>query len=82
MITFSFKNDTILLHYTPEREENWKKEAIDRRPYITLKKTFTFWKELLIVEEKLGDKDEDEFPDFDEFETTSFLFAILSGEYY
>jgi len=82
MITFSFKDDTILLHYTPEREENWIKEAIDRRPYITLKKTFTFWKELLIVEENRSDKDEEEFPDFDEFETTSFLFAILSGEYY
>lgn len=33
MITFSFKDDKILLHYTPEREENWIKEAIDRRHY-------------------------------------------------
>ncbi len=82
MITFSFKDDTILLHYTPEREENWIKEAIDRRPYITLKKTFTFWKELLIAETKVSDTEEDEFPDFDEFETTTFLFAMLNGEYY
>lgn len=82
MITFSLKDDTMLLHYTPEREENWIKEAIDRRPYITLKKTFTFWKELLIAETKIGDTEEDEFPDFDEFETTSFLFAILTGDYY
>lgn len=82
MITFSFKDDKILLHYTPERDGNWIKEAIDRRPYITLKKTFTFWKELLIVEKEINDSEEDEFPDFEEFETTSFLFAILNGEYY
>jgi Domain of unknown function (DUF4263) len=82
MITFSFKYDKILLHYTPERDENWIKEAIDRRPYITLKKTFTFWKELLIVEKENNDSEEDEFPDFEEFETTTFLFAILDGEYY
>jgi hypothetical protein len=82
MITFSLKDYTILLHYTPEREENWIKEAIDRRPYITLKKTFTFWKDLLIAEKETSDKEEDEFPDFDEFETTTFLFAILTGDYY
>lgn len=82
MITFSFKDDKILLHYTPEREENWIKEAIDRRPYITIKKTFTFWKELLIVEKENNNNEENEFPDFDEFETTTFLFAILNGEYF
>lgn len=82
MITFSFKDDKILLHYTPERDENWIREAIDRRPYITLKKTFTFWKELLLVEKENNDSEEDEFPDFEEFETTTFLFAILNGEYY
>jgi len=82
MITFSLKDDTILLHYTPERDENWIKEAIDRRPYITLKKTFTFWKELLIAEKETGDTEEDGFSDFDEFETTTFLFAILTGDYY
>ena len=82
MITFSFKGNKLLLHYTPEREENWIKEAIDRRPYIKLKKTFTFWKELLIVDDKANDGVGDEFPDYDEFDTTSFLFAILSGDYY
>ncbi|MBP6023832.1 Shedu immune nuclease family protein [Ferruginibacter sp.] len=82
MITFTFKDDKILLQYTPERDENWIKEAIDRRPYITLKKTFTFWKELLIVEKENNGSEEDEFPDFEEFETTTFLFAILNGDYY
>jgi hypothetical protein len=82
MITFSFKDDKILLHYTPEREENWIKEAIDRRPYVTLKKTFTLWKELLISEKETINEEEDLYPDFDEFETTTFLFATLSGEYY
>lgn len=82
MITFTFKDDKILLQYTPERDENWIKEAIDRRPYITLKKTFTFWKELLIVEKENKGSEEDEFPDFEEFETTTFLFAILNGDYY
>ncbi len=82
MITFSLKEDKILLHYTPEREENWITEAIDKRPYITLKKTFTFWKELLIVEKETRDNEKDEFADFDEFETTTFLFAILDDEYY
>lgn len=82
MITFSFKDGKILLHYTPEREGNWVKQAIDRRPYITLKKTFTFWKELLIDEQKDSEQEEDELEDYDEFETTSFLFAILTGEYY
>ena len=82
MITFTFKDDKILLQYTPEREENWIKEAIDRRPYITLKKTFTFWKELLIIEKENNGSEEDEFPDFVEFETTTFLFAILNGDYY
>jgi Domain of unknown function (DUF4263) len=82
MITFTFKDDKILLQYTPERDENWIKEAIDRRPYITLKKTFTFWKELLIVEKENNGNEEDEFPDFEEFETTTFLFAILNGDYY
>ena len=82
MITFTFKDDKILLQYTPERDENWIKEAIDRRAYITLKKTFTFWKELLIVEKENNGSEEDEFPDFEEFETTTFLFAILNGDYY
>lgn len=82
MITFTFKDDKILLQYTPERDENWIKEAIDRRPYITLKKTFTFWKELLVVEKENNGSEEDEFPDFEEFETTTFLFAILNGDYY
>ena len=82
MITFSFKDDKIFLHYTPEREENWIKKAIDRRPYITLRKTFTFWKELLIVKKETNNSEEDEFPDFDDFETTTFLFAVSNGEYY
>lgn len=82
MITFSFEDDKILLHYTPEREANWIAEAVNRRPYITLMKTFTFCKELLIKEKIESYQQDDELPDFDEFETTTFLFAELIGEYY
>ncbi len=82
MITFSFSDNKILLHYTPERQENWVDEAISRRPFITLKKTFTFWRELYIKNEKPENEDDEEFQEFDDFESSSFLFAVLNGEYF
>ncbi len=82
MITFSISGNQILLHYTPERQENWIDEAISRRPYITLKKTFTFWKELQVIDEKPDTEDDQTLTDFDEFETSTFLFAILDREYF
>jgi hypothetical protein len=82
MITFSFQEDKILLHYTPERQENWIEEAVERKPFVILKKTFTLWRELLIVNKDFADTAEDAFQDFDEYETTSFLFAVQDGDYY
>ncbi len=81
MIAFTKVDNQILLQYTPEREENWIEEAVDKRMSITLKKTFTLWKQLLISKEEALN-DEDDFPDFDEFGTSSFLFAVLTDEYY
>jgi hypothetical protein len=82
MITFSISGNKVLLHYTPERQENWIDEAINRRPYVTLKKTFTFWKELQIKDKKSNIEDDQTFRDFDEVETSTFLFASLDREYF
>lgn len=82
MIAFTKVDNRILLQYTPERQENWIEEAVDKRVSIKLKKTFTLWKQLLILKGEPQIDQEDDFPDFDEFETTSFLFAILTDEYY
>lgn len=81
MIAFTKVDNQILLQYTPERQENWIEEAVDKRMSITLKKTFTLWKQLLISKEEALNE-EDDFPDFDEFGTSSFLFAVLTDEYY
>ena len=45
MIAFTKVDNRILLLYTPERQENWIEEAVDKRVSITLKKTFTLWKQ-------------------------------------
>lgn len=81
MITFSSSDDKILLNYTPERQENWIEKAINQRPYVTLKKTFTLWRDLLVVDKKSKQDDLENPSDFDEFETTSFLFAVFNNEY-
>lgn len=82
MINFSKSANKILLQYTPERQENWIEDAIERRPFITLKKTFTLWTELYIKPNKLSAKNTDDFSDFDEYDTSSFTFAELYKEYY
>ncbi|TMI63709.1 MAG: DUF4263 domain-containing protein [Bacteroidetes bacterium] len=82
MINFSTSGNKIFLHYTPERQENWVDEAISRRPYITLKKTFTFWKDLYVTSDKSHTAEDEAFSDFGEFETSTFLFAILDGDYF
>ncbi len=81
MINFKKSGDKILLQYTPERQENWIEEAVTRRPFVTLKKTFTLWKDLFLKEDSSEIEDND-YPDFDEYETSSFVFAILQGDYY
>jgi len=82
MIAFTKVDNRILLLYTPERQENWIEEAVDKRVSITLKKTFTLWKQLLMAKGVTQNDEEVDFPDFDEFETSSFLFAVLVDEYY
>ncbi len=82
MIAFTKVDNRILLQYTPERQQSWIEEAVDKRVSITLKKTFTLWKQLLILKGKQQIDQEDDFTDFDEFETSSFLFAVLTDEYY
>lgn len=82
MINFSKKEDKILLQYTPERQENWIEEAVTKRPFVTLKKTFTLWRDLFLKENNTKADDTDEYPDFDEYMTSSFVFAVLHGDYY
>lgn len=82
MIAFTKVDNKILLQYTPERQENWIEEAVIKRPFVTLKKTFTLSRELLLKNENTGIEEVDEYPDFDEYMTTSFVFAVLQGDYY
>jgi Domain of unknown function (DUF4263) len=82
MITFTKADNKILLQYTPERQENWIEEAVTKRPFVTLKKTFTLSKELLLKSENTEIEEVDEYPDFDEYMTTTFVFAVLQGDYY
>jgi hypothetical protein len=81
MITFTTDNNKVLLKYTPERQENWIDEAVAKRPFVTLKKTFTVWRELLIENKTSDDDDEENYMDFDEYETSTFLFGSLEGDY-
>lgn len=79
MIEFTKADDRIILHYTPERQEKWIEDALKKRLTITLKKTFTLWKQLLIEEQQIDE--EDDFPYYDS-DTSLFVFAILTGDYY
>ncbi len=82
MISFSKYDRWILLDYTPERQENWIEEAVKRKPFITLKKTFTLWVQLYVEVEESPWQSADDPEDYDEFATTSFIFAELDGDYY
>lgn len=81
MITFTTDGGKVLLKYTPERQENWIDEAVAKRPFVTLKKTFTLWRELHIKNKTSDGDDEGDYMDFDEFETSTFLFGSLEGNY-
>lgn len=81
MITFTLDTNKVLLKYTPERQENWIDEAISRKPFVTLKKTFILWKELQIKEEAINESNEEDYIDYDEFATSTFIFGFLEGEY-
>lgn len=82
MITFSRTKNLILLHYTPERDDdNWIIDAVKRRPFVTLKRTFSLWSELYITPDEKDLNGQDDFVDFEK-QSASFVFAKLNGDYF
>jgi hypothetical protein len=72
----------MILHYTPERDDdNWIIEAVKKRPYVKLKRTFSLWSDLYITSEEKEPTEEDGLFDFEK-ESASFVFAQLSGDYF
>lgn len=78
-IEFLIQDDTLLLQYEPRTDTTWVHERFKRGESLTIKKTFNFKQDDLVVPPQIEPDDEWKF---DQRDTVCFQIAKLDGEYF